>query len=199
MTIYSAVRSLALNFAVGVNRHCFSIVLSQYEGFNDVEIDRLGGAVIQLFYSEFTHRCAIACHGIHYPIGIVLWPTGHEFFNVKARFQLWRHRSQKMSRFKQRGLASKLYVYHSVSVKILSSLLQPVEITVQMNSRPSRDFCTLTSFVCRRFGIFFSAIYRHEAHTTSLLANIMFVTSLPGVARNLYSCCGSEIIFMLVL
>ena len=47
--IYSAIRTLALNFVLGVNRDCFGIVPSQYQGFHDVEIDRLRGAVIQRY------------------------------------------------------------------------------------------------------------------------------------------------------
>ena len=45
----------------------------------------------------------------------------------------------------------------------------------------------------------FSATYCHEAHTTSSLANMKAATSISGVARNLYSSCGSEIIFVRVL
>ena len=48
------VRPLALNFALGMNSDCFRIVPSQYEGLNDVEIGRLGGAVIQRYSSDFT-------------------------------------------------------------------------------------------------------------------------------------------------
>ena len=50
----------------------------------------------------------------------------------------------------------------------------------------------------RKLGII-SAINRHDAQTTSSLANIKLMTSIPGVARNRWSLCESEIILDLVL
>jgi hypothetical protein len=38
----------------------------------------------------------------------------------------------------------------------------------------------------------------HEIHTTSSLAYIMFWTSIPGITRNLYISCSSEINFVCV-
>jgi len=43
------------------------------------------------------------------------------------------------------------------------------------------------------------SLYRHEAQTTLTLANIKFINSTPGEARNLYSYWGSEISFVWVL
>jgi hypothetical protein len=54
-------------------------------------------------------------------------------------------------------------------------------------------YAVTTSIVCRRLGACSSAVYRHEAQTTLSIANIKFTTSTPGVARNLYRSCGSEI------
>ena len=78
------VRPLALNFALGKISDRLCIVPYQYQGLNDVEIDRLGSSVIQRY---FTHRFAIARHGIHYSIGIILRPSANKFFDVTARFQ----------------------------------------------------------------------------------------------------------------
>ena len=138
--IYSAIRPLSFNIALGVHRNCFSKFAS-HQGLNDVETD-LGGAVIQRYSSDFTHCFAIVCHGIHHPIGIFPWPTAYEFFDVKARFQLWYHSSKTVSRFNQRKLGSRLYIYHTVGVTIQRSLLYPVEISVQKNYCHGRDVYT---------------------------------------------------------
>ena len=133
--MYLTVRSLALNFALDMNIDRLCSVPSQYQGLNNVEFDRLGCVVIQRYSLDFTYRFAIACHGIHYPIGIILTPSAHEFVDMKARFQLRRHSSQTFASFNQRVLGSQLYVDYRVGITIQRSLLQPVEITVQMNSR----------------------------------------------------------------
>jgi len=88
--------------------------------------------------------------------------------------------------------------YITESVAIVRFLLQPVQIAIQM------DPCTcvedpMTSFVCRKIGTCSSAACLHEIQTTSSLANIRFVTSMPGVARNLHSSLGSELTLFCVL
>ena len=49
--MYLTFRSLVLNFMLGMNSDCLCSVPSQYHGLNDVEIDRLGDAVIKLYSS----------------------------------------------------------------------------------------------------------------------------------------------------
>jgi hypothetical protein len=51
----------------------------------------------------------------------------------------------------------------------------------------------MNSLVWRRLGTRSSEENGHEIQTTSSLANIMFWTSMPGVTKNLYRSCGSEI------
>ena len=57
----------------------------------------------------------------------------------------------------------------------------------------------MTSFVRRRLGISSPSMKSHAAQTTSSLVNTRLATSIPGVAKNLYSSWESEIIFALVL
>ena len=86
--MYPTVRLLELNSSLGMNGDRLCIVPSQFQVLNDVEIDRLGDAVIHRYSSDFTYRFAIELHGIHYRIGIILRPSAHEFFDMKAWFQL---------------------------------------------------------------------------------------------------------------
>ena len=46
--INSTVRHLALSFALGINCDSFCNVPSQYQGLNDVEIDRVRGALLSV-------------------------------------------------------------------------------------------------------------------------------------------------------
>ena len=82
------VRPIALTHPLDMNSHCFSIVLSSYQGINDIEIDRLAGALVQRYSTDAIYRFAIARHGCNYLIGIILIPSPHEFLDMKARFQL---------------------------------------------------------------------------------------------------------------
>ena len=86
--MYPTVRSLALNFALVMNTDRLCVVPSQYQGLNDVKIDRLVGAIIQRYSSDFTSRFAIASYEVHYPICILLRPSSHEFLDMKARVEI---------------------------------------------------------------------------------------------------------------
>ena len=63
-------------------REGFIIVPSEYHSLYVGEIDRLEGAVIQRYSSDFTPRLSMACHGNHYLVSIVFKSTTNEFFDV---------------------------------------------------------------------------------------------------------------------
>jgi len=90
-------------------------------------------------------------------------------------------------------------MYMTESVAIVRFLLQPVQISIQMDPCTCVEVRSLTSFVCRKLGTCSSAACFHEIQTMSSLANIRFLTSMPGVARNLHSSLGSELNFVCVL
>ena len=74
VTIYSPTRHLYLNILPTVHCNLFCLVLSQYHILLDVEIDQLGGTVVQCYSSDLAQRLAIACRGIDCPIRITFGP-----------------------------------------------------------------------------------------------------------------------------
>jgi len=90
-------------------------------------------------------------------------------------------------------------MYMTESVAIVRLLLQTVQISIQMDPCTCVEVRSLTSFVFRKHGTCSSAACFHEIQTMSSLANIRFLTSMPGVARNLHSSLGSELNLVCVL
>jgi hypothetical protein len=95
-----------------------------------------------------------------------------------------RHRIlSEVDRSPEQILSVSLYRARSPSLSREYKCMRPPQATKSLT----------TSLVWRNLGAGSSPVYFHEAQTLDSLSINKFVTSTPGVARNLYSSCGSEI------
>jgi len=156
--------------------------------------------LIECYPPDFTDYIRPTGPGIDRPVRIVLWPITHKFVYVLCRSKFGNHVSQSVSRFSQPWVhLFRLNLYDGISVAIDCFLSQPVQIAIQMDPCTCGDVRSCDFIRVSQTRHVFSAACVHEIQTKSLLANVRFVTSMPGVVRNLYRSLGSEITLVSVL